>query len=405
MASLFSSNQYAFSRNVLMPQEEKLETGKKHQKLIIGIPKEEDENESRISLTPFAVEQLVNYGHAVIIERGAGLKANFSDTEYSEVGAIIANSKKEVLQCDIIIKVSPLSDEEIEGLKGNQIVFTTLHYLLQERKYFDKLQQKKITAFAFEYIQDLNNCYTIVRSMSEIAGSTSILIAAEYLSNVHNGKGELLGGITGVNSTKVVILGAGTAGEFAARTALGLGANVKVFDHSAYRLRRLHNNIGHRLNSALIQPRLIAKSLKTADVVIGAIRIEENQHFFISEDIVKQMKKNAVIVDISIDQGGCFETSHITTHKNPVFQKHGVIHYCVPNIPSRVARTASYAISNIFAPLLLELADAGSLNNMLKDNQGFRNGIYLYNGILTKSFIGNRFDIPSKDINLLLAAF
>lgn len=388
-----------------MPQEEKLETGKKHQKLIIGIPKEEDENESRISLTPFAVEQLVNYGHAVIIERGAGLKANFSDTEYSEVGAIIANSKKEVLQCDIIIKVSPLSDEEIEGLKGNQIVFTTLHYLLQERKYFDKLQQKKITAFAFEYIQDLNNCYTIVRSMSEIAGSTSILIAAEYLSNVHNGKGELLGGITGVNSTKVVILGAGTAGEFAARTALGLGANVKVFDHSAYRLRRLHNNIGHRLNSALIQPRLIAKSLKTADVVIGAIRIEENQHFFISEDIVKQMKKNAVIVDISIDQGGCFETSHITTHKNPVFQKHGVIHYCVPNIPSRVARTASYAISNIFAPLLLELADAGSLNNMLKDNQGFRNGIYLYNGILTKSFIGNRFDIPSKDINLLLAAF
>jgi alanine dehydrogenase len=400
-----SPSSFSLENSSLMPQEEMLETGKKTQKLLIGIPKETDENESRIGLTPLAVEQLVLKGHIVIVESEAGKKTNFEDTDYSEVGAQITTNKADVFNCDIILKVSPLNDSEIEMLKGNQIVFSTLHMVLQDQTYFTKLTQKRITAFAFEYLKDENDSFPVVRSMSEISGSTAILIAAEYLSNVHKGKGEMLGGITGVNSTEVIILGAGTAGEFAARTAIGMGANVKVFDHSSFKLRRLQNNLGHQINTSVIQPRILTKFLKIADVVIGAMRhSDDNFQFFVSEDVVKCMKKNSVIIDISIDQGGCFETSRLTTHKNPIFTKHGVIHYCVPNIPSRVARTASYAISNIFAPLLLRLADSGGIKNIIKEDTGTRNGLYMYSGILVKSHIGNTFELPYKDINLLLAA-
>ncbi|MFH2141562.1 MAG: alanine dehydrogenase [Bacteroidota bacterium] len=401
-----SSSSFSLENSSLLPQEEMLETGKKTQKLLIGIPKELDENESRIGLTPLAVEQLVLRGHTVILESDAGKKTNFENTDYSEIGATITNNKADVFNCDIILKVSPLIDSEIEMLKGNQILFTTLHMALQDQEYFTKLIQKKITAFAFEYLKDEYDSFPVVRAMSEISGSTAILIAAEYLTNVHKGKGEMLGGITGVNSTEVIILGAGTAGEFAARTAMGLGANVKVFDQSSFKLRRLQNNLGHQLNTSMIQPRLLAKFFKTADVVIGAIRNnDDSTQYFVSEDIVKTMKKNSVIIDISIDQGGCFESSRLTTHKNPTFIKHGVIHYCVPNIPSRVARTASYAISNIFSPLLIRLSESGGIRNIVKEDIGVRNGLYMYSGILVKSQIGNSFDLPYKDINLLLAAF
>ncbi len=401
-----SSNSLSFNNELMMPQEEMLEVYKKNQKFKIGIPKEADKNESRIALTPFAVEQLVNNGHQVLIENNAGKEANFSNNEYSECGAKIINKKEVIYQCDIILKVSPLKNDEIDMLKGNQILISSIHIAQQKASYFRKLMQKKITALAFEYIKDNNDCFPIVRSMDEISGSTSILIASEYLSNVHDGKGEMLGGVTGVNSSEVIILGAGTAGEYAARTAHGLGALVKVFDASIFNLRQLQNNIGQRIYTSLLQPRVLSKALRSADVVIGALHYSDNDSpFFVTEEMLSKMKKNSVIIDISIDHGACFETSKVTSHSKPIFVKHDVIHYCVPNLPARVSRTASYAFSNIFAPFLLKLADMGSIKQAIRNDTGIRNGVYLFNGILTKNYIGNKFNIPSQDINLLTLAF
>ncbi|MBN2681438.1 MAG: alanine dehydrogenase [Bacteroidales bacterium] len=395
-----------YTKEGLMPREETLEVARKKQELKIGIPKESFQDEGRIGLTPLGVELLVNNGHQVIIESNAGFAANFDNHDYSEKGAIITENKQEVFNCDIVLKVGPVSKEEIEMLRGNQILFSSVHIRAQKEDYLLGLIKKRVTAIGFEYLKDENDCYPVVRSMSEIAGKTSVLVAAEYLSNAHKGKGEMMGGITGVKPTEVVILGAGTAGEYAARTALGLGAMVKVFDASVFKLRRLQSNLGHYIFTSIIQPKVVASALKTADVAIGAIRYPENSTpFMVSEEIVKQMKKNSIIVDISIDQGGCFETSRITSHNNPVYNQFGVIHYCVPNAAARVARTASYAISNIFTPLLMELAGAGDVKNLIKQNPGVRNGVYLYNGILTNSQMGNLFDISSKDIDLLLAAF
>jgi alanine dehydrogenase len=240
--------------------------------------------------------------------------------------------------------------------------------------------------------------------MGEIAGGTSILIAAEYLSNVNNGQGAILGGISGISPTEVVILGAGTVGEFATRAALGLGASVKVFDNSIFKLRRLQSDIGTRIFTSVIQPRVLAKHLKTADVVIGAIRAQQGRTpCVVTEQMVSEMKVGSVIIDVSIDQGGCFETSEVTNHSKPVFRKHGVIHYCVPNIASRVSRTASYALSTIFAPILLNIGEEGGVENMLRRDEGVRNGIYIYNGILTNQVLGEMFKLPFKDINLFMA--
>lgn len=390
----------------LLTQEEKLAIRNRSKRYVIGIPKEESNEENRIALTPLTVDLLVNNGHEVLIQSNAGKAANFYDYQYSEAGAIIVNNKEDVFaQSDIILKVMPLTDAEIGLLHEEQLLISILHVHTKTRDYIHRLCQKRITCVAFEYLKDENNCYPIVRSMSEIAGNTSILIAAEYLSNAHNGKGEMLGGITGVNPSEVVIIGAGTAGEYAARTALGLGAIVKIFDTSAYKLKRLQNNLGQRIYTSVTHPVVLANALKTADVLIGAMRILENKpQFMVTEEMIKLMKKGSVVVDISIDQGGCIETSRLTTHANPVFEKHGVIHYCVPNIPSRVARTASYALSNILAPFIVNLGMAGSITQLAKENAGYRNGIYIYNGMLTNQFIGNLFDIQYKPIELLLAA-
>jgi len=397
---------YSFGNTGLLPQEEMLEIGKKTEKLVIGIPKENRKYESRVGLTPEAVELLVNNGHEIIIEKDAGAAANYTNNDYSECGGLIVNKKSDVYQCDIILKIAPPTIEELELFKTNQVLFSSFHFLSLSEEYIRKLMQKKITALSFEGLKDKDNCYPVVRSMSEIAGTTSILIAAEYLSNVNEGKGVLLGGVTGITSTEVLIIGAGTAAEYAARAALGLGAFIKVFDPSITKLKRLQTNLSQRLFTSVFHPKVIAKHLKSADVVIGAIHFGERgpQHL-ISEEMVKKMKKGSVIVDLSIDQGGCIETSDCMIHSNPVYTKHGVIHYCVPNIASRVARTASIALSNVFNPLLLDIAEAGGIKNKMKEDIGLRHGVYIYNGILTNSRIGNYFGIPSKDIDLLMAAF
>ena len=390
---------------MMQPQEALAATKSKKNNLYIGIPKETSFQENRIALTPLSVALLVNNGHRVVIESGAGLAANFSDINFSEQGAQIVYDTKEVYHADIIIKIAPPTVEEIEMMKNGQILFSALQMATMKKEDVLALMAKKITALAFEYLRDDGNVLSVVRAMSEIVGATSILIAAEYVSNVFGGKGLMLGGVTGVPPTEIVILGAGTVGEYAARTAIGLGAEVKVFDSSLYRLRRLQNNIGSRIFTSVMQPIVLEKAIKTCDVAIGAIRADHGRSpCVVSEETVSKMKPNSVIIDVSIDQGGCFETSEVTNHKNPIFRKHDVIHYCVPNIASRVSRTATYALTNIFTPILIDIGDMGGIMNLIWEKAGIRNAVYIHQGSMTNKDLANRFGLPHKDLNLLVVS-
>ncbi len=398
--------QYSFDSIGLLPKEEMLETGRKKKKLVIGIPKETSKFENRVPLTPQGVELLVMNGHAVMLETGAGDGANYSDNDFSECGATIIKNKKEIFEAEIILKVSPLSIDELDLLKHDQLVISLLYLYNQSKEKLAKLLSKKVNAIAFELLKDDKGCYPVIRSMSEIEGYASIMIASEFLSKAHNGKGVLLGGITGISPAEIVILGAGTAGEFAARAAIGLGATVKVFDNSYRNLRDLELNIGQRVYTSVLHPQILTKALKSADAVLGSLRYLQSGHsFMVTENQVAQMKKGSIIIDLSMDQGGCFESSMCTDLEHPVFIKHGVIHYCVPNIASRVSRTASIALSNIFSPIILQIAESGGIHHLIKENMGISQGIYAYRGILTNNHIGRKFNIPSQDIGLLMAAF
>jgi alanine dehydrogenase len=390
---------------MMQPQESMLEVKSKKNKLYIGIPKEVSFQENRIPLTPLSVALLVNNGHDVLLESNAGQAANFSDNNYSEQGAQIVYDTRRVYEADIIIKIAPPTMEEIAMMKPGQLLISALQVSTLKAECLQALLAKKITAVCFENIEDEGGTLTVVRAMSEIVGATSILIAAEYLSNIFGGKGLMLGGITGVPPTEIVILGAGTVGEYAARTAISLGAEVKVFDPSIYKLRRLQNNIGSRIFTSVVQPIVLEKAVTTCDVAIGAMRADDGRSpCLVSEATVSKMKPNSVIIDVSIDQGGCFETSEVTNHTHPVFRKYDVIHYCVPNIASRVARTATYALTNIFAPILLDIGEQGGLKNVIWKKSGIRNAVYIYQGHLTNKHMGERFGIPCKDLDLLVAA-
>jgi alanine dehydrogenase len=274
-----------------------------------------------------------------------------------------------------------------------------------KKEILEKMMEKKITALSFENLKDDTGHNPIVRSMSEIAGSAVMLIAGQYLSNPNNGKGVLVGCISGIPPTKVIIIGAGIVGEYAARTALAMGASVKIFDNSIYRLKRLQNNIGGRLWTSVIEPKILAKQLKTCDVAVGALSSTSGRTpIVVTEEMVSSMRPGTVIVDVSIDRGGCFETSQVTTHDHPVFRKFDVVHYCVPNIPSGFARTASQAISNVLMPLLLETADDGGIDNVIWNKTNIRAGIYLFKGSLTNFHLSERFDIKFTDLNLLVGS-
>jgi alanine dehydrogenase len=386
-----------------LPKEEMLEIERKKGSLLIGIPKELSFQERRVALVPEAVALLVANGHHVMIESLAGEGSNFTDNDYSEAGAEITQSRSAIYQCNLILKVAPPSEDDVDLMPGNQTFISALQISSQPKEILEKLIKKKITAIAWDYIKDEEGVYSVVRTLGEIAGTTSILIAGELLSSFSTGKGLMLGGIAGVQPTEVVVIGAGTVGEFASRAAIGLGASVKVFDNSLTRLRRLQNDIGSRVFTSVIQPKVLEKAIRRADVVIGALRSDLGKSpCVVSEEMIQQMKSGSVIIDVSIDQGGCFATSKVTNHNDPTFVKHGVIHYCVPNIASRVARTASFAVSNIFSPLLLEIGNKGGASELIKQHPGFRNGVYIYRGILTNEVLGKVFNLNYKDINLIL---
>jgi alanine dehydrogenase len=389
----------------LYPQEQLAAVSRGGQSLFIGIPKEVSLKENRISLTPEAVSLVVKNGHQVWIESGAGEKSNFTDTEYSEAGARIITSAKEVYTANIILKIEPPTDEEISYLKPNQFLISALNLVSKDKSYFEKLLAKKVIAIAYEYIEDKAGGQPITRAMSEIAGTTAIQIASEYLSTSANGLGVILGGITGVPPTQVVILGAGTVAEYAARAASGMGAEIKIFDNHIYKLGRIKHALNFQVFTSTIDSVLLAKVLATTDVFIGALRPEKGRNrIVISEEMVMNMKKGAVIIDLSIDQGGCVETSQMTTLEKPVFVKHDIIHYCVPNVTSRVARTASMALSNIFTPTILRAGEEGSIDDMIFSHKWFMNGVYAYKGGLANFDLARRYKLPYKDISLFRAA-
>ncbi len=390
---------------ILQPQEALASKQKSRHSLKIGVPKEISFQEKRIPLTPLSVALLVEYGHEVLIESGAGDASNFLDRHYSEQGARICYDKEEVFQCNIVIKIAAPTLEEVGMMKNKHVLLSSHQPSLMNLNVLQALIKKQITALSYEYLQDEGGHLTVVRAMGEIVGATSVLIAAEYLSNIFDGKGLMLGGITGVPPTEMVIIGAGTVGEYAARTAVALGAQVKVFDNSVYRLRRLQNNIGSRVFTSVIQPLVLNKAVKSCDVVIGAMRAKNGRSpCIISEETVSNMKPHSVLIDVSIDQGGCFETSEVTSHDKPVFRKYDVIHYCVPNIASRVARTATYALTNIFTPLLIQIGECGGMNNMIWGDKCIRSAVYLYQGMLTNKDVADRFNLPSKDLDLIIVA-
>ncbi len=391
-----------FSKEQLLPQEETLEILKKKSALFIGIPKETAFQEKRVCLTPDAVSAIVNNGHRVLLESGAGKGSNFSDKDYSEAGAEITNDTSKVYSCPMILKVEPPTLKELKLINPQTTLISALQLKTQTKKYFETLAAKRITALAFEFIRDEDGAYPAVRALSELAGTASVLIASELLSNSSDGNGLMFGNISGVPPIEVVILGAGTVGEFAARSAIGLGANVKVFDNSITKLRCIQTNLGRTLYTSTIQPKHLKKALRRCDVVIGAVRGKNRSPVIVSETMVEQMKNGSVIIDVSIDMGGCFETSEITTHKYPTYKKHGVIHYCVPNIPARYSRTASASISNIFTPYLLKIAEDGGLENSLRMDRGLKSGLYFYHGILTNRSVGEWFDLKYSDINLII---
>ena len=391
-----------FTKEELLPKPEMLEILKKKDELFIGIPKETHFQEKRICLTPKAVETLTENGHRIVVESGAGIGTNYSDTQYSEAGAKISYNPNDVFACNIILKIEPPSLKEIKMMNPQSVLFSAMQIKTQTKEYFQALAKKRITAIAFDYIKDSHGIFPLVKSLSEIAGIASVLIASELMNNIHKGNGLLLGNIGGVPPSKVVIIGAGTVGEFAARSAIGLGATVEIYDNSLTKLRSIQYKLNHPVFTSTIQPKNLAKSLMECDVAIGALRGKTRTPVVVNEAMVEQMKDGAVIIDVSIDNGGCFETSEITNHTNPTIIKHGVIHYCVPNIPSRYSRTASVSISNIFTPYLLNIGDMGGIENAARFDRSLQNGMYFYHGVLTNKTIADWFKLPQTDINLLI---
>jgi len=394
-----------FSEGQFETQVETLDISKKKESITIGIPLEITAGEYRVPLVPNSIRTLIGYGHQVLLESGAGDQSKFSDHDFSEAGAQIVHSKEEIFKCSVILKVAPPTLEEIDLFTSDQVLISPLHFPVLSQEYLQKLKQKRVTAIAMEYLQAEDGSYPVVRIVSEIAGMQSILTAADLLSKTKGGRGTLLGGISGIPPSKVVILGAGVVGEFATKTALGLGASVRVFDNDIAKLMRLQSNVGRQLHTSVINPVYLGYQLVSADVVVGAFHSKTGRvPIIVTEEMIKNMKEGAVIIDISIDQGGVFETSEMTTLERPTFVKHGVIHHCVPNIASKVSRTGSIAISNVIMPLLLRIGSALNIESLLYEKKGIRNGVYMYKTCLTNEYLSKRFKMKYTSLDLLLTS-
>lgn len=394
-----------FTESQFETQEERIAVGERSKSVVIGVPKENHEIENRVSIVPNSIRTLVGFGHKVVVETGAGDHSNFSDHDFSEAGAEISYSADQVFKSDIVVKIAPATLAEIDMMHQEKIIISPLQLPSLNQEYFLKLKEKKITALSMEYLQSEDGSFPIVRIMSEMAGVVALQTAAELLSNTNGGRGVMLGGVSGVPPAKVVILGAGVVGEFATKAAISLGVSVRIFDNDITKLMRLQSAVGRQLHTSAINPVYLGYQLMSADVVIGAMHSRHGRTpILITEEMVSKMKEGSVIIDVSIDQGGCIETSEVTTHKDPTFTKHGVIHYCVPNIASKVSRTASVAVSNIITPLLIKAGNNINIEELLYNKAGIRNGCYTYKGCITNEYIGRRFGLKYTALDLLLTS-
>ncbi len=367
----------------------------------IGIPKETAREEKRVALAPAGVNTLVKSGHTVFIETGAGLESHFTDDEYRAVGANIVYNAEEIYhRSEMIVKVAPLTEEEADMLQEDQIIFSFLYLAVGKKSIIEKLLSKNVTAIAYELIEK-DEQLPILQSMSEIAGQLAISLGERFLgSDSQFGRGILMGGIAGVAPAAVVIIGAGVVGFNAARTAHARGAHVIVLDKDLKKLRRINDLISKSITTVASNHYTITRGVKFADLLIGAIQIKAGKTpHIVTEEMVKSMKKGAVIIDVSIDQGGCVETSRPTTLSDPVFIMHDVIHYCVPNMPALVSRTASYGLTNASLEYLCEIADNG-LSRALLSNIGLAKGVCTYNGFCTNEVIADAFGLEYRRLHI-----
>ena len=381
-----------------------LKVERKNVSLLIGVPKENQMNEKRLAITPETVALLVDAGHHVMIERGAGNTINYSDSYYAESGAQIVN-KAQVFKADVILKIASPTAEEVMLMKPRANVFSFLQLYLLSSSTLQLMIEKRINALAYELIYDDSQISPFVTAISEIEGACSISVASELLSNAHGGKGILLGGVPGISPTEIAIMGAGVAGTVAARTALAMGALVKVFDNDINKLRKITHELGHAVYTSVLQPNVMRNVFRSADVVIGAMQYVNKTHFYrISTDLIREMKKGSIIIDLRMSQGGCFETTMeacLPQHP-PIFERFGVLHFCELNISSRVARTASIALSNIFIPMFTTISECGGVGQCARFDRGFASGFYMYGGKMVNSYVANHYNLPVSDIGLFL---
>ncbi len=388
-----------FVREMLLKMEEHKNT------LTIGIPKEDQRIEKRLAITPETAGLLVEAGYRVLVESDAGLTINYSDRYYAESGAEIVFSPAEVYQADIILKISPPSFEEIGWMKPRCTVFSFLQIHLLSRASIDLMMKKRINAVAYELVLDDNAVSPFVTAISEIEGACSITVAGELLSNAHGGKGILLGGVPGISPTEIIIFGAGVAGKVAARAALALGASVKIFDNEVHKLRDIQHKLGQTMFTSTLQPNVMRNAFRSADVVIGAMQYVNKTHVYrISSDLIREMKKGSLIIDLRMSQGGCFETTLEACLPNHpfIFERFGVLHFCELSLASRVARTSSIALSNIFITMFTALADSGGVGQFARFDRGFAAGFYMFSGKMVNSYVANHFNLPVNDIGLFL---
>ena len=390
----------------LLTMEKPLKQREEHESLRIGVPREVANEERRVALAPTGVGTLVARGHELYVGASAGAQAHFGDEEYMEAGADIVDDPADLYaQSDLIAKVGPPSDEELGYIREKQILISALNLGAMTPDFLERLMQLRVSGIGFEFIRDPDGTFPLVRMMHEITGSMAVQIAGRYLESNEGGKGVMLGGVSGVPPATVVILGAGVVGEWAARTALGYGAHVIVLDTDLGPLRSMEHYLDRRITTAVAGEQYIRQAVRSADVVIGAMMSDgQRSPMLVTEDMVAEMSSGAVIVDAVMDQGGCIETSRPTTHSDPVFRAHDVIHYCVPNMPSNVSRTASYALTHVLVPYLTKIGEAGSINEALWQEEGLRTGTYVYRQHLTKKSLASLFGMSHRDIELLIAS-
>ncbi len=392
--------------SALLPLEKPAAVGERAQRLRIGVPSEAGNNERRVALAPYAAAVLVASGHEVRIQAGAGREAQFADTDYADAGCEVVETAGEIYaESDLVAKVFPPRSEELDLMQERQVLISALHLGGLQSETLRRLMELKVTGIGFEFIADADGTLPIVRMMHEISGSMAVQTAARLLESTEGGRGVMLGGISGVPPATVVILGAGVIGEWAARTAIGFGAHTIVLDTDLPALRAIEHVLDRRVTTAMANPTYLKNAVKNADVVIGAaMSVGQRSPVVVTEEMVASMRQGSVVVDLVIDQGGCVETSRPTTAEAPTFVAHGVVHHCLPNLPSAVARTGTYALSNALTPYLLDIGEAGSINDALWSNVSLRTGTYVYRRHLTKKSLAAMFNMPHRDIELLIAS-